>query len=130
MTKQSLKQADKWFSKFIRLRDANEEGIIRCISCRKPVHWKKCDAGHFMKRQHMAVRFDEKNVNAQCKYCNNFEQGNDINYAIGLEKKYGPGIIEKLELAKRNTLHLGDFELKIIAEHYREKFNELMEENG
>jgi len=126
----SLKTADKWFSKFIRARDADNNGVIRCISCGQPVHWKKADAGHFIKRQHMSLRFNEKNVNGQCRGCNWLKQGNDINYAIGLEKKYGPGIIEELELAKRNTLHLGQFELKLIAEHYRGKFNELSKEKG
>ena len=126
----SLKTADKWFSKFIRARDADENGIIRCISCGQPVHWTKADAGHFIKRQHKSLRFDEKNVNSQCKKCNWLLQGNDINYAIGLEKKYGPGIIEELELAKRNTLHLGQFELNLIAEHYKQKFNELKKEKG
>ena len=126
----SLKTADKWFSKFIRIRDADKDGIIRCISCGQPVHWKKADAGHFIKRQHKALRFNEKNVNAQGKRCNWLLQGNDINYAIGLEKKYGPGIIEELEIAKRNTIHLGQFELKLIAAHYRQRFNELKKEKG
>ena len=121
----SLKSADKWFSKFIRMRDADNNGIIHCISCGRPVPWQKADAGHFIKRQHMAVRFNEKNVNAQCKYCNNFEQGNDIGYARGLVRKYGQGIIEHLELAKRRTIHFGSFELKIIAEHYRKEFNRI-----
>ena len=126
----SLKKADSWFSKYIRIRDADENGYVACIACGRIKHWTKVDCGHFIKRQFMSTRFNEKNCNGECKYCNNFLQGNDINYAIGLEKKYGPGIIEELELAKRNTLHLGQFELKLIAEHYRGKFNELSKEKG
>ena len=126
----SLKSADSAFSKFIRVRDANRMGYICCISCGKLVFWTKCDAGHFIKRQHKSLRFSEKNVNGQCRECNWLKQGNDIEYAKGLERKYGPGIIEHLELAKRNTLHLGKFELKIIAAHYRKKFNELKKEKG
>lgn len=126
----SLKTADSWFSKFIRIRDADSRGILFCISCGEPVFWKKADAGHFIKRQHKSLRFNEKNTNSQCKNCNWLKQGNDINYAKGLDKKYGTGIIEELELAKRNTLPLGQFELKIIADHYRKKFNELKKEKG
>ena len=124
----SLKTADKYFSLYIRARDADDKGVIRCISCGDPVHWKKADAGHFIKRQHKSLRFSEKNVNGQCRSCNWLKQGNDINYAKGLYNKYGPGIIEELELAKRNTLHLGQFELKLIAEYYQGKFNELKKE--
>jgi len=126
----SLKNADKYFSLYIRSRDADDNGMIKCISCDDLVHWKKADAGHFIKRQYKSLRFSEKNVSGQCRKCNWLLQGNDINYAKGLERKYGPGIIEELEIAKRNTLHLGEFELKLIAEHYREKFNELKKEKG
>lgn len=126
----SLSSADSWFSKFIRLRDADEDGVIRCISCGKPVHWKQADAGHFIKRQHKATRFNEKNVNAQCKECNWLKQGNDLHYAKGLEEKYGEGIVEELEILGKCTHHLGKFELKCIAEHYKEKFNELLHERS
>ena len=126
----SLKSADSWFSKFIRLRDADDNGYVACIACGKIKHWTKVDCGHFIKRQFKSTRFDEKNCNAECKYCNNFLQGNDINYAKGLEKKYGPGIIEQLEVAKRRTLPMGKFELGVISDHYRDKFNELKKEKG
>ncbi len=125
-----LSTADKYFSLYIRLRDSDSNGILLCISCGEPVFWKKADAGHFIKRQHKATRFDEKNVNGQCRNCNWLKQGNDINYKIGLEKKYGPGIADRLELAGRRTFHLGKFELKIIADNYRMKFNKIKKEKN
>lgn len=125
-----FKKADTWFSLYIRLRDADKDGIIRCISCGAPVFWKKADAGHFIKRQHKALRFNEKNVNGQCKKCNWLEQGNDIGYAKGLDKKYGPGTADQLRAIKNNTMHLGKFEITVIAEEYRNKFNQLKKERG
>jgi hypothetical protein len=122
--------ADNWFSKYVRIRDADSDGIIHCISCGRPVLWKHADAGHFVKRQHMTLRFNEKNVNAQCKRCNWPEQGNDTGYAKGLDRKYGPGTAEKLMILKNGSHHLGQFELKIIAKHYRNRFNELKKEKG
>lgn len=126
----SLKTADKWFSKFIRIRDADENGIIICISCGKPVHWTKADAGHFIKRQFKSLRYNEKNVNGQCRKCNWLLQGNDINYAKGLVKKYGEGILDELLATKNRTLPLGRFELKHIADYYRMKFNQLKKLKG
>jgi len=126
----SLKTADSYFSKFIRIRDADEDGIIRCISCDKPVHWEKADAGHFVKRQHKSLRFSEINVNGQCRSCNWLLQGNDIHYAKGLEEKYGKGTVKDLILLKNNTFHLGEFELKIISDHYKEKFETLRKQKG
>ena len=126
----TLKTADKWFSKFIRLRDADDNGIVICISCNARKHWKDMDAGHFIKRQFMSLRFNEKNVNGQCRKCNWLLQGNDINYAIGLEKKYGIGILEQLVATKHSTTHTGSFELKHIADYYRMKFNQLKKLKG
>jgi hypothetical protein len=126
----SLKSADNWFSKFIRIRDADEDGIIHCISCPKEVHWTKADCGHFVKRQHKALRYSEINCNGQCKECNWLKQGNDIEYAKGLDVKYGTGTAESLLALARNTFHLGKFELKVIADHYKEKFENLKKEKG
>ena len=33
-------------------------------------------------------------------------------------------------LLKNNTFHLGEFELKIISDHYKEKFETLRKEKG
>ena len=126
----TLKTADRWFSKFIRLRDADDTGILNCISCGIPVHWKNADAGHFIKRQFMSLRFNEKNVNGQCRKCNWLLQGNDIEYAKGLVKKYGKGILEQLVATKHRTTHTGRFELKHIADYYRDKFNQLKKLKG
>ena len=126
----NIKTADKWFSLYIRARDADDNGMVKCIACGRILYWKQADCAHFIKRQHKSLRFDEKNCQVECKNCNWLLQGNDINYAKGLIKKYGPGIIEQLELAKRNTISLGKFELKIISDHYRQKFNDLKKEKG
>ena len=126
----SLKNADKYFSLFIRIRDANENGIITCISCRNPVHWKKADCGHFIKRQFKSLRYNEKNCNGQCRKCNWLMQGNDIEYAKGLVKKYGLGILEELVATKHRTLPMGRFELKHIADYYRDRFNQMKKLKG
>ena len=125
-----LKTADRWFSKYIRLRDADESGYLFCISCGQPVHWKKADAGHFIERGKKAVRYNEKNVNGQCTDCNWIKEGNKIEYAKGLVKKWDPGIVEQLEVLKHRTIPMGRFELKVIADYYRMKFNQLKKLKG
>lgn len=126
----SLKVADKYFSAFIRLRDSDDTGILKCISCGILIHWKKADAGHFIKRQYKSLRFNEKNVNGQFTICNWLLQGNDINYAKGLIKKYGEGILDELLATKNRTLPMGKFELKHIADYYRMRFNQLKKLKG
>lgn len=60
---------DRWFSLYIRLRDSDANGFGRCISCGKLVHYKEADCGHFINRQHMNTRYDERNCNLQCRSC-------------------------------------------------------------
>jgi hypothetical protein len=77
---------DRIFSQYIRLRDADQNGYIRCISCGKIVLWKEADNGHFINRKHMSLRFSETNCNAQCRSCNRFDEGNMTGYNLGMIK--------------------------------------------
>ena len=124
----SLKtKLDRVFSEFIRLRDADKNGYCRCISCGKLVHWKDCDAGHYVNRKHMSLRYDEMNVNAQCRACNRFDEGNMLGYNRGLVKKYGAlvNIISYLEIKKGNTCKMGVFEYEVLIKDYQKKVKEL-----
>jgi hypothetical protein len=112
---------DRIFSEYIRLRDADENGYIRCISCGKLAHWKQADAGHYVNRRHMTLRYDEKNVNSQCRYCNRFCEGNMLGYHAGLIKKYGEGVILYLGLKKHNKCKLGKVEYIALINYYTAK---------
>lgn len=116
---------DKWFSLYIRLRDSDANGYGRCISCGKLVHYKDADCGHFINRQHMNTRYDERNCNLQCTKCNRFDEGNNVGYMQGLVKKYGEGIIEGLHLKKHLYKKFSDFELKELTKYYKQKVKEL-----
>lgn len=72
-----LAEAQKWFNKFIRLRDKD----LLCISCNRTMEaiegndgWKPggaWDAGHFLTRgAYPELRFEELNCHKQCKSCN------------------------------------------------------------
>lgn len=101
------KEADKWYSKYIRHRDAelkNGEWVAECITCgaEKPV--KLMQAGHFVSRRVSSLRFDDLNVNAQCSGCNMFKQGEQYLYSVNLDKKYGDGTAKSL-MARRHETH-------------------------
>lgn len=122
--------ADKWFSKYIRLRDADENGCAKCCTCGAYKDIKSMDCGHFVKRQHMATRFDECNCATQCKRCNAFEQGRDVQFGEYISKQWGVGALIQLALASHSTKKYTAFELKQIAEHYKQKALELSREKG
>jgi len=89
------------FSVFIRLRDTDENGVGKCFTCGKPLHWQKGDCGHGIPRQHKAVKFNEWNNHLQCKKCNGFEGGRQDLYKENMNKRYGPQTWEKMEIAAK-----------------------------
>ena len=115
---------DRIFSEYIRRRDADSNGYVRCISCGKVIHWKDSDCGHYINRQHNSVRYDEMNCNAQCRKCNRFDEGNIQGYRKGLIKKYGEKAVELLEMKKFNKCKLGKLEINALADEYRKKLKD------
>ena len=94
--KELEKVLDKWFSRFIRLRDCNEDGVIICCTCGKYKIWNQgVDNGHYSKRN-KAHRFNPQNCHAQCKYCNDRMKGEADKHAIYIDKKYGEGTAKEL----------------------------------
>ena len=116
---------DKIFSEYIRLRDSNENGYGRCISCGKVVHWKESDAGHYVNRKHLSLRYDEKNVNLQCRHCNRFQEGNALGYNHGLVEKYGDSVINYLNIKRFNVCKIGKVEYEALIKEYAEKVKNL-----
>jgi len=116
---------DNVFSEYIRLRDSDENGYGRCISCGKIVHWKEADCGHFVNRRHLSLRYDEKNVNLQCRACNRFQEGNAIGYNHGLVEKYGDSVIDYLAIKKFNYCHIGNVEYEALIKEYTAKVKQL-----
>ena len=86
------------FSEYIRKRDADEDGMVKCFTCVRQMHWKEAQAGHYTPQSiALSLVFHEKNVHAQCAPCNLYKRGNQTVYAIELQKRYGPTILEDLQ---------------------------------
>lgn len=116
----------KIFSVYIRLRDTNEEGIGRCFTCPRYIHWKKGDAGHGIPRQYKATKFDEKNNHLQCKLCNGFEGGVREKYKEEVNKRYGPQAWDLLELKSRSVYRWSQFEIDVLEKHYKKEVEKLL----
>ena len=121
--------ADKWFSRYIRLR-ASDNGIGKCFTCGRIKEVKEMDCGHYIKRQYSATRYNEINCQVQCKHCNNFLQGNDAKFRENLVTLYGVEKVYLLESSKRHSKKMGKMEQDYIAELYKQKTAELVKEKG
>lgn len=103
------KQADIWFSRYVRVRDSELEDGARvgtCITCPRRIvvidangKWQKtANLGHFVGRSQFMTRFDEENCNLQCPHCNAWRDKESMlsAYKKAIDDKYGSGTAAKL----------------------------------
>ena len=125
------KELDKWFSLYIRLRDATDTGLCQCFTCGCVKHYKKgMQNGHFQSRSFLATRFDEENCQPQCVGCNMFKQGEQYKFALGLDGKYGAGTAEHLEGLARTTIKISRIDYEEKIGYYKSLVDKLKKEKG
>lgn len=108
------------FSRHIRLKYADDNGQVRCVTCGSIWHWKEIHAGHYIpKSRGLSVYFEERNVHPQCVACNTYHHGALDKYALFLQEKYGPGILEELDQLSRQIKKISKFEYEEMIEHYK-----------
>jgi len=121
MKKSALKnKLWKIVSEYIRRRDADDEGLVECCTCKKVGHWNRMQAGHFVaSSQGNATRWDERNIHAQCYRCNINLGGNGPEYYPFMVNKYGLDFVN--ELRSRPMVKLSDSDYMRLIEEYSEK---------
>ncbi len=124
------KELDKWFSLYIRLRNATSEGVAQCFTCGKIDHYKKLQCGHFQSRRHHATRWNEWNCQVQCVKCNMFEQGEQYRFGIYLEGKYGEGTSRELIVLSQTTVKKTRIEYEEDITYYKAIVKNLKKEKG
>jgi hypothetical protein len=125
------KELDKWFSLYIRLRDATDEGMVQCCTCNKVAHYKSgMQCGHFQSRRHHSTRWNEENCQVQCIGCNCFKQGEQFRFSIYIDSKYGAGTSEYLEGLARITKKFDRIDYEDKISYYGTLVNKLKKEKG
>jgi len=124
------KELDKWFSLYIRLRDASDEGLVQCFTSGRVYHYKEIHAGHFISRRCLATRWCEVNVQPQSAKDNLFGQGEQYKFGLRLDYKYGEGTAEELELKSRQTIKLSRVDYEDKISYYKDAVKNLKIEKG
>jgi len=118
--------------KLVRLKAADENGMVKCSTCHKVKHWKDMQGGHFISRKYTAAKIREENINPQCRGCNLFGMKHDstvvLDYQDYMINMYGIETVEEMRAlkhvpTKHNRLDLEDKKKeykKLIAEMERE----------
>ena len=124
------KELDKWFSLFIRLRNATSEGLVQCITSGRTYHYKNIHAGHFISRRHLATRWCELNVAPQSAADNLFGQGEQYKFGLALDNKYGEGTAEELQYKSRQTIKMSRIDYEEKISYYKDLVEKLKKEKG
>jgi len=118
------KKLDRVFSEYIRLRDADKGGTVQCVTCKKLMFWKDSHAGHFVKRQHRSLRWNELNAHPQCVACNTYQGGRQDDYAAYIIKRYGVNAFNKLVEMKYQIAKFSRADLMEMIERFKGLLNE------
>ncbi len=123
-TKSALKlDGELWnlVSLWIRQKDADDDGFVKCATCGEIRHWKYMDAGHFISRRNKITKFLEINLAPQCHDCNRFKEGKPEEFAKYIDKKYGSGTAQYLESLSKQSIHISRIDYIQQIEIYKEK---------
>lgn len=97
---QLVKELDAIFSRYIRMRDADKNGICSCITCGDKKPRKEMQACHFISRWVYRYRRSEMNVRAWCYKCNVLLKWNYIPYTLFMIKKYWEDKVREMQKDK------------------------------
>lgn len=87
---------DSSFSELIRMKWADDEGIVTCIDgCGKTGHWKTFDCGHFVHRDKLSTRWHLDNCRPQAQHCNRKLDGRPYQFGQALNRE-SPGLADRM----------------------------------
>ncbi len=137
-------KANKWCSHYIRLRDAIEwnkqfaediTGVdpkilkVKCCTCSTIKAWVEMEAGHWIARSsggQSGVYYDERNIHAQCKGCNQYQSGRPKEYEEFMYKNYSPSVIAALRVNDKLIQDMSTRTLNAIAKMYKSMYEGLL----
>jgi hypothetical protein len=118
-------KVDIAFSEYIRLRNADSEGMVHCITCQDRHHWTDVDCGHFVKRGNHSTRWHLMNSGEQCRLCNSTTDGKEDDHAEYIDKTYGHGTADKLRRLGTEESHFSAPELQGMLDELRKEIKAL-----
>ena len=125
------KELDKWFSLYIRLRDATDEGVVQCFTCSRISHYKSgMQNGHFQSRRYHSTRWNENNCQVQCIKCNMYEQGEQFRFGLALDNKYGENTAQELEFLSKTIIKFSRIDYEEKISYYKAAVEKLKKEKG
>jgi hypothetical protein len=115
-----IAKIDSAFSRWVRKKHADEYGFVECVTCGTRLRWEDAQAGHWIKRGHASVRWDERNVYPQCPGDNLYKDGLQDVMAGYILNLHGPETINELLRLKHTEKRYTMDELRALRRKYEE----------
>lgn len=116
---------DSLHSLYIRQRNADKNGMVKCFTSSVIMHWKEAHCGHFVSRRYLAVRWDDINCQVQSVAENIYNQGNAPVFYKRIDEVYGKGTAEKLIQKSKNKCKMTAFEYQLLIKETQQKLDKL-----
>lgn len=125
---QLTKKLDTVFSLFIRLENADKNGMVICFTCGTRHHYKAIHNGHFQSRRFMSTRFDPINCAPQCYACNVGMSGMQYEFGKKIDFLYGQGIADLTVQKSKIVQKFSTEDMLELIEYYTKKVEDLKKE--
>ena len=117
------------FSKYIRMRDANQWGNIVCPICAViDYRWQDMQCLHYNKRDHHITAWDEFNAIGGCAICNQKMEHNDEvkdRFTQVIRDRFGAGNLNRLHTLNGQTIKYMRNDLLFLIQYYQQKIKDL-----
>lgn len=110
----------KKLQKIVRLKAADENGMVRCWTSGEVRHWKEMQGGHFISRKHQRTKIMEENIHPQTASQNLYGMKDSLTvlkYRQVMCEFYGKNFVEWLEIEANKPLDTPRAELE---DYYKE----------
>lgn len=115
-----MAELDFVFSRIIRQKYANKDGIAECYTSGVKQHWSLMQCSHFCGRTNLATRWLEANCRVQTKHENETLDGNKKVFAANLEREQS-GITDWLNEQSKQVYKPTNDELKQLLVELRHR---------
>ncbi len=122
---QLIAENDEVFSKLIRVKYADKDGIVKCYTSNESMRWQDSQCGHYIGRSHLATRWLEDNCRPQSSYQNCNLRGNLEVFKAKLEAEKS-GITDYLLEQSRQIANVSISDLKELLVQNRFRLKLLM----
>ncbi len=113
--------------KLVRVKAADDNGLVKCVTCDKWSHWKDMQGGHFIARGSKKWKLVEENIHPQCPGCNGFgmKYGNaEAVYTAYMIDMYGREFVDHMLMTKSQPHKYTRAEVESLVDEWKDQLKQ------